>query len=143
MAGLREKLQAIFDGKAKPPPISATLGMKLVKYGEGRAMMSMSVGKRFHNPMGSLHGGIMTDIADATMGIALISTLGENETFTTLELKMNFLRPVYAGKLAAEGRVIHRGRTIALVECVVRNADGKVVARGLATQMIIKSAENP
>jgi len=142
MAGMKEGLKAIFEGKAKPPPIATTLGMKLLKYGDGKATMSIAVGKRFHNPMGTLHGGIMTDIADATMGIALASTLGDDEVFTTLELKMNFLRPIYTGKLVAEGKVTHRGRTIALVECLVKNAEGKVVAKGMATQMIVKSAGN-
>ena len=140
MVGMKEELRAIFEGKAKPPPISTTLGMKLLKYGAGEATMGMTVGKKFHNPMGTLHGGIMTDIADAAMGIALASTLGEDEVFTTLELKMNFLRPVYSGKLVAEGKVTHRGRTIALVECLVKTAEGKVVAKGMATQMIVKSA---
>lgn len=60
--------------------------------------MTMMLGRKFHNPMGTLHGGIITDLADATMGIALISTLAENETFTTLELKMKFLRPAYSGR---------------------------------------------
>jgi uncharacterized protein (TIGR00369 family) len=140
MVALEKRLQAVFDGKAKPPPISATLGMKLVKYGKGTAGMEMQVGKKFHNPMGTVHGGILTDLADATMGIALASTLGADETFTTLELKMNFLRPVYSGKLTSEGTVIHRGKTIALVECSVANEEGKMVARGIATQIILKSA---
>ncbi len=138
MVGLAERTQAAFEGKARPPPISTTLGMKLVRYGKGGAAMEMKVGRKFHNPMGTVHGGIMTDLADATMGIALVSTLEEGESFTTLELKMNFLRPVKSGKLVSEGKVFHRGRTIALVECSLMNEEGKVVAKGVATQMILK-----
>lgn len=99
--------------------------------------MKMKVDGRFHNPMGTLHGGIITDLADACMGVATISTLGEGESFTTLELKMNFIRPVIDGELHGEGRVVHRGRTIALAECVIKSAEGKEVARGIATQMVL------
>ena len=98
--------------------------------------MTLSTGRRFHNPMGTVHGGVITDLADAAMGLALVSTLGEGESFTTLELKMNFLRPVFEGMLVADARVLHRGRTIGLVEVVVRHAR-KVVARGVATQMVL------
>jgi len=140
--GLREALLEVANGRAPPPPIAATLGMKLVKYGEGKATMAMVVGKEFHNPLGTLHGGIMTDLADAAMGIATVSTLAEEESFTTLELKMNFLRPVKSGRITAEGTVVHRGGTIALAEAVVRNVEGKVVARGTATQMILRSGKS-
>ena len=115
----------------------STLGMHLDLFGEGKATLSLNVGKKFHNPMGTLHGGIMTDLADACMGIATITTLSDHETFSTLELKMNFLRPVFKGKIIADGRILHRGKTIALAECVVRNGEGKDVARGTATQIIL------
>jgi uncharacterized protein (TIGR00369 family) len=138
MDGLKERVQKIYEGNGRLPPIAITLGMKLAVLSDGRATMTMAVGKKFHNPMGTLHGGIMTDLADATMGIALMSTLNEDESFTTLELKMNFIRPVYTGKLIAEGVVVHRGRTISLVECLVKNEEGKVVARCAATQMILR-----
>lgn len=112
--------------------------MRPVSYGKGYATFSMETGRKYHNPMGTVHGGILTDLADATMGVALITTLQEGESFTTLELKMNFLRPVVGGKLTAEGRVVHRGNTIALVESIVRNGEKKIVARSIATQMILK-----
>jgi len=136
---LRSTLDAMMAGRAKPPRISLTLGMKIVRVSEGKATMTMAVGSRFHNPMGTLHGGIITDLADAAMGIATISTLGEGEVFTTLELKMNFLRPVFSGRITAEGTVLHRGKTIALAEVVVTDDARKMVAKGVATQMIIKT----
>jgi uncharacterized protein (TIGR00369 family) len=139
VAGLRDRLREIADGKADPPPIMTTLGMKVIRFGDGKATLKMSVDRRFHNPMGTLHGGVLTDLADACMGIAIMSTLGEDETFTTLELKMNFLRPVYKDELTAEARVLHRGRKVALVESVVKNREGKEVARGTATQMVLSS----
>ena len=119
----------------------STLGIHLLHFGEGKATMSIDVGRKFHNPMGTLHGGIMTDLADACMGIATITTLGDDESFSTLELKMNFLRPVFEGKITAEARVLHRGKTIAMVEAVVRNEEGKDVARGSATEIILPATE--
>jgi uncharacterized protein (TIGR00369 family) len=113
--------------------------MRLEKFSEGKATMAMVVGSKFHNPMGTLHGGIMTDLADAAMGIALISTLAEDEIFTTLELKMNFLHPVISGRITAEGTILHRGGTIALAEAVVRDEEGRMVAKGVATQMILRA----
>ncbi|MDA4129099.1 MAG: PaaI family thioesterase [Thaumarchaeota archaeon] len=143
MSSLRARFAEVSVSKEQLPPIFITLGMKLVKVGKGRATITMDVGKKFHNPMGTVHGGVITDLADAAMGVAVISTLEEKEAFTTLELKMNFLRPVYAGKLTAEGKVVHRGKTIVLVESVVINENRKAVARGVATQMILKARPTP
>jgi len=134
---LKERLRAASEGSGEVPPIMSTLGMHLDHLGDGKASISLNVGKRFHNPMGTLHGGIMTDLADACMGIATISTLADDETFSTLELKMNFLRPVFEGKITANAQVLHRGKTIAMAECVIRNGEGKDVARGTATQIIL------
>jgi uncharacterized protein (TIGR00369 family) len=139
VVGLKERFMEVSEGKADLPPIMATLGMKVVQFGDGSAALKMNVDRRFHNPMGTLHGGIMTDLADACMGIATMSTLGEDETFTTLELKMNFIRPVYEDELTAEAKVLHRGKKVVLVESVVKNSEGKDVARGTATQMILQS----
>jgi len=119
-----------------------TLGMELVDAGDGKASMRIRVDERFHNPMGTVHGGVMTDLADATMGIAVMTTLAEGESFTTLELKMNFLRPVVKDELTCSASVVHRGKTIALVESVLINRAGKEVARGLATQMIIHASRS-
>jgi uncharacterized protein (TIGR00369 family) len=135
---LKSRLRAASEGFGEVPPIMSTLGMKLIHLGEGNATLALDVDGRFHNPMGTLHGGIMTDLADACMGIATITTLGDNESFSTLELKMNFLRPVFEGKITAQAKVLHRGRTIAMAECVVKNDQGKEVARGTATQIILR-----
>jgi uncharacterized protein (TIGR00369 family) len=73
------------------------------------------------------------DIADAAMGIAYASTLGDGETFTTLELKINFLKPVWKARLRAEGRIVKRGKTVGLVECDVVDETGSLVARASST----------
>jgi len=91
--------------------------------------------------MGTLHGGILCDIADAAMGIAYASNLAEGETFTTLELKINFLKPVWNAKLTAEGRVVKAGRTIGLTECDIVDQDGKLVACASSTCMTLRGAD--
>ena len=118
-----------------------TIGMRLVSLGEGRATLSMKADKRFHNPMGTLHGGVMTDLADACMGLATMTALADGESFTTIELKMNFLRPFYEGELTAEANVAHRGRTIVMTEVAVKSQDGKEIARGAATQMVLHASD--
>jgi uncharacterized protein (TIGR00369 family) len=83
--------------------------------------------------MGTCHGGILCDIADAAMGVAYASTLGEGESFTTLEMKINFLKPVWKAKLRAVGRVVKRGKTVGLVECDVFDETDSLVARASST----------
>jgi uncharacterized protein (TIGR00369 family) len=100
--------------------------------------MSMVAGERHSNPMGTLHGGILCDLADAAMGMAYFSTLEPGESFTTLELKINFLRPFWTGRLIARGRVVSRGRTVGMSECDVEDADGRLIARASSTCMTLR-----
>ena len=88
--------------------------------------------------MGTLHGGVLCDIADAAMGMALASLLDEGESFTTLELKINFLRPFWSGRLRAVGRVVRPGRTISLAECDVLDDQERLVARASSTCMTLR-----
>jgi uncharacterized protein (TIGR00369 family) len=88
--------------------------------------------------MGTLHGGVICDLADAAMGIAYASQLAEDETFTTLELKANFLRPVWRGEIVADARVVSRGRSVGLVECDVADEQGRLVARLSSTCMTLR-----
>ncbi len=119
-------------------PVAELVGAFPVSFGEGKAVFEMEAGRRHHNPMGTVHGGILCDIADAAMGFAFASTLGPGETFTTLELKINFLRPVVEGRLTASARVAHRGKTIGMVECDVVNSEGKPVARAASTCQVLR-----
>jgi uncharacterized protein (TIGR00369 family) len=91
--------------------------------------------------MGTLHGGVLCDIADVAMGSAYASTLEEGESFTTLELKINFLRPVRAAHLVAEGSIVQRGRTVGLAECVVTDAQGRIVAKASSTCMTLRGEQ--
>jgi uncharacterized protein (TIGR00369 family) len=88
--------------------------------------------------MGTLHGGVLCDIADAAMGAAYRSTLAEGETFTTIELKINFLRPVWTGKLWAEAKIVRSGQTVGLVECDIFDSRERLVARASSTCMKLR-----
>jgi uncharacterized protein (TIGR00369 family) len=120
------------------PPAAALVGFRLLSCGDGESRFEMQAGERHHNPMGTLHGGILCTLADSAMGMAFASTLEAGETFTTLEVKINFLRPVFEGRLLAEARVVHRGRSVGLVECDVATEDGKLVARAVSTCSVLR-----
>jgi uncharacterized protein (TIGR00369 family) len=124
--------------REKVPPIAKLVGFHLVHLEPGRAVLEMEAGQQHHNPMGTLHGGILCDIADASMGMAHAASLEEGESFTTLEMKINFLKPVRSGKLRAEGRVVKSGRTVALVESDVRDESGSLVARASSTCLTLR-----
>ena len=100
----------------------------------------MEVDERHHNPMGTLHGGIYCDLADAAMGYAYAATLGEDGTFTTVELKINFLRAVRKATLTAEAKVVKAGSNVGYVECDVKDQTGKLVARAASTCMKLRAA---
>ena len=97
-----------------PAPIGKLLGFTIVRDEEGKAAIEFEATESHANPMGTLHGGVLCDLADATMGVAYRSTLAPGESFTTLELKINFLRPVWKAKLRAEARVVGGGKTVGL-----------------------------
>jgi uncharacterized protein (TIGR00369 family) len=88
--------------------------------------------------MGTLHGGVLCDLADLAMGAAYASTLDSGETFTTLELKINFLNPVWKETLFAVRRIVNRGRTIGMVECDITDSQGRLVAKSTSTCMTLK-----
>lgn len=126
-----------------PAPIGKLLGLTLIAEGRGRATIEFEAGARYANPMGTLHGGVLCDIADAAMGGAYRTTLEQGETFTTVELKINFLRPVWDAKLRAEARVVRAGKVVGLVECDIFDEERRLVARASSTCMTLarKSAE--
>jgi uncharacterized protein (TIGR00369 family) len=141
MTTMLERVRMTLRGEAPPPPIAALLGFTLTSVGDGEATIELKVDERLANPMGSLHGGVLGDIADAAMGVAWASTLGEGESFTTIELKINFLKPVWSGTLRARGRVVKGGRTIGLMECDVLDAQDRLVARASSTCMTLRGAQ--
>jgi len=135
------ELQQIRDGTRPPPPIAALIGFTLSAVAPGEAVIELTAGPRHANPMGTLHGGVLCDIADAAMGIAYASTLAEGETFATLELKINFLKPVWTAKLRAIGRLVKRGKTVGLLECDITDEQQSLVARASSTCMTLRGEE--
>jgi uncharacterized protein (TIGR00369 family) len=121
-----------------PPPVSRLVGFVMKSVEPGHASFEMEADERHHNPMGTLHGGIYCDLADAAMGYAYAATLAEDETFTTIELKINFLRAVRKATLIAEARVVKAGSTLGYVECEVKDQTGKMVAKAASTCMKLR-----
>ena len=136
-----DAIRKMQSGELPPPPVASLIGFTLREAEPGRAVIDFEADTRHANPMGTVHGGILGDIADAAMGIAYAATLGDGESFTTLELKINFLKPVWTGKLVATGRVVKGGRTVGLVECDVTDADDQLVARSSSTCMTLRGAQ--
>src|SRR5215471_2396650 len=126
-----------------PPAIARTLGFKLVAVGAGTATIEIIADTEVHaNPMGTIHGGVLCDIADAAIGMAFASTLAAEESFTTVELKVNFFRPIWQAQLRAEGTVVQRGRTIGYVECVITDEENRLVAKAASTCMVLRGQKS-
>jgi uncharacterized protein (TIGR00369 family) len=138
MATILDLARKTLRGEVPPPPIGRLLGFVLKAIEPGWAVFEMEVDERHHNPMGTLHGGIYCDLADAAMGYAYAATLEQGETFTTIELKINFLRAVRKATLTAEAKVIKAGGTVGYVECDVKDQAGKLVARAASTCMKLR-----
>src|SRR5258708_21478139 len=123
------------------PTVIELIGFEVADAGVAHVVVVLQAGTRHFNPRGTVHGGILCDIADAAMGIAFATTLSPGESFTTVELKINFLRPVRQALLRAEGRVIQRGRTMGYVECEVTDETGKLVAKSNSTCLVLRGEQ--
>jgi uncharacterized protein (TIGR00369 family) len=118
-------------------PLAEFLGIKFISHSNGQASAEFTAASQHANPMGTLHGGILCDLADAAMGVAFATTLQLDESFTTLELKINFLRPVWNGLLTAQAEVVSRGRTVGMVDCKVTDEKRRLIARATSTCMVL------
>ncbi|WP_416276870.1 PaaI family thioesterase [Nocardia sp. alder85J] len=115
---------------AAPTAIARTLGFRLVEVGPGTAAMEVDADADRHgNQQGTVHGGLITELADAAIGTAHSTLVAAGESFTSVELRVVFLRPVWRETLRATARAVEHGRTLTHWECVVTRADGKAVAR--------------
>jgi len=132
-------LRAIVAGELPPAPIQELLGFSLDEADEGRVVFSLEPGEQHYNPIGSVHGGVAATLLDSAMGAAVHSTLPQGSGYATLEVKFNLVRPITAetGRVVAEGKVIHGGKSVATVEASLRSAaDGKLLAHGTSTCLI-------
>jgi uncharacterized protein (TIGR00369 family) len=141
MTTLADVVQQIYRGELSLPPVAQLIGFTFTAVQPGQAVIELEATAQHANPMGTLHGGILCDIADAAMGMAYASRLAEGETFTTLELKINFLRPFWTGKLSAAAHVVQAGRTVGLVECNVTDVQQRLVARASSTCMTLRGEQ--
>jgi uncharacterized protein (TIGR00369 family) len=138
IARLIERFMAALREDGAPVPVGALIGFRPISIGQGEAVFELAAGPQHANPMGTLHGGVICDVADAAMGTAYASQLDEGESFTTLELKVNFLRPFWSGTLTAKAHVVQAGRTVGLTECDVTDADGRLIAHATSTCMTLR-----
>ena len=131
-------LQGMLAGGHPAPPFADTMDFDLVEVEEGRVVFVGTPSARFFNPLGTIHGGWTATILDSAMACAAHATLKEGEGYTTLEMKINYVRPVMpdSGKVRCEGKLIHRGGTVATTEGRLVDARGKLLAHGTETCMI-------
>jgi uncharacterized protein (TIGR00369 family) len=135
-----EMLRAIISGTLPAPPIGATMGFRLVEVEPGRAVFEGAAGPDLLNPLGGVHGGVALTLIDSAAGCAVHTELSAGVGYTTVETKVNFTRPVPAdgSPLRCEGRVVTRGRQIATAEARLLSAEGKVLAHGTSTLIILQ-----
>ena len=136
-------LKAIIGGTVPQPPISEVLGFHLVEAESGRAVFEGVPEFRHYNPIGSVHGGLAATLLDSALGCAIFSTIEKGDGWTTLELKLNFVRTITkdTGPIRAEGRILHRGRTIATSEGDIKDRAGKIYAHATTTCMIFPAKD--
>ncbi len=122
-----------------PFPIMKTLGFRLIEVNEATASMEMETKTELHsNPMGTIHSGVLCDIADAAIGTAHFTTIADGESFTSIDLQISFFRPVWNERLKAIARPVHRGRTVSRYVCDITKADGKLVAQVTSTILTLR-----
>jgi len=139
-----EVMRSIARGELPPPPVARLLGMELRRVDEGRVVFALAPAEEQLNPLGTVHGGILTTILDSAMGCAVHTTLPAGTTYTTLELKVNFVRAVLlgSGPVVADGTVVHRGGTVATAEGrLVREDDDKLMAHATSTLLLMAAAQ--
>jgi uncharacterized protein (TIGR00369 family) len=141
MSKLLEGIERMARGEVPQAPVAQLIGFRIASVGHGESEFELETSDNHANPMGTLHGGILCDVADAAMGVAFASTLDDGESFTTLELKINFLRPVWKDTLRAVGKVVKRGKSVGMVECDVTDSKGVLVARASCTCMVLRGEQ--
>ena len=138
MSGL-EVMQAIQDGRLPSAAISKSLQLDVIEVEEGRVVFAGKPSADFYNPLGTVHGGWPSTLLDSCMGCAIHTKLAAPANYTTLELKVNFIRPIFAetGILRAEGQVVHAGRRTATAEGRLVDEAGKLYAHGSTTCIVL------
>ena len=138
LSGL-EVMQRIVDGTLSQPPIGATLGFRLAEIEHGRAVFEGVPAAYHYNPIGTVHAGFASTLLDSAMGCALVTTLQAGTRWTTLELKANFTRAMTAetGPVRCTGTIVHPGRRVATTEARIEDAQGRLIAHGTSTILVL------
>ena len=133
-------LRAIKEGRINPPPAAVLVGYRIQTVERGRSVFELEPAEYHYNPFATVHGGILSTLLDAAMTAAVITTLPGEKTCSTLEIKVNFIRPVTAetGVLRCEARPVHVGRRFATAEGHLRDTAGRLIAHGLSTCSIVR-----
>lgn len=134
-----EQLRAMIDGVIPAPPISSHIGLEIVSVADGDVVMTAQPDESHYNPIGSVHGGFFATVLDSACGCAVHSTLPAGVGYTSLDIKVSFLRPITAdtGAVTAHGWVTRRGKNAAFAEADIRDSDGRVLATASSTCLII------
>src|SRR5687767_7093725 len=137
-----EILHRISSGLIPGPPAASLVGFEPTYVMPGRVVFAYEPREEHYNPLGSVHGGILTTVLDTVMGCAVQSLLAEDITYVTIELKTSFVRPVTlaTGPLRAEGTVVHAGSRVATAEAKLFDAVGTLFAHGTST-LLVKGGE--
>ncbi|SEC32728.1 uncharacterized domain 1-containing protein [Rhizobiales bacterium GAS191] len=135
-------LEAIRAGDLAPPPAVACLDVLLGDVEEGRVSMRLLPAEHHYNTLGSVHGGVIATLLDSVMGCAVHSTLPPGQAYTTLEIKVNYVRAVTdaTGEVTAEGRLVHGGRRSAVAEATLTDAAGRLYATASTTCLVLEPA---
>ncbi len=139
MSGI-EYLRAIQTSKVPPPPFALLMGISMSEVEEGRVVFTVEPAEYHYNPIGVVHGGLAATLLDSAMGCAVHSLLPAGTGYTTLEMKVNLVRPLTAetGAVHAEGKIIHMGGRIATAEGRIVDRDGKLYAHSTTTCIILR-----
>jgi acyl-CoA thioesterase len=133
--------EALLAKMKQESPFWDLLGLELADVKKGWAQVRLPFARKLVHPLGLAHGGAIFSAADSAVAMALIGLVERNETFTTVEMKINYLKPFDTGEIMAEARIVHKGARTALGDVEVRNSDGSLIAKGLATYMILEKNE--
>ena len=133
-------LRALQSGELPPPPIAVLLGMWITEVSEGHVVFAVEPAEYHYNPLGTVHGGVTATLLDSALGCVVQSMLPGGTTYTTLELKVNYLRPITAqtGTVYSEGKIIYVGGRIATAEARLTDAGGKLYAHATTTCIILR-----
>jgi uncharacterized protein (TIGR00369 family) len=137
LSGL-DYLRAVAQGKLPPPPIALLLGFDIEEVAEGRVVFTAETGEHQYNPIGVVHGGLAATLLDSAMGCAVHSRLPQGRGYTTLEIKVNYVRAISrdSGPLRAIGTVVHMGGKTATAEARLLDREGRLCAHGSTTCML-------